>query len=165
MWLSGEWDKHVRHWVSYSATWWSHYLRLSAHFSTCAFSLGVKWSYVPCSEVSVGFLLPAVPVSSLLAAMMDKKVLPWIEDQPALVEQNQYAGSNKQAIISIRSGALRTVWVYEIHFNAVFLMLYLWNNKDLSPSAQLPPERSYTLGDKNHKPRPLVPNGQGHAHG
>jgi len=42
------------------------------------------------------------------------------------------------------------------------LMLYY---KDLSPSAQLPPERSHTLGDKNHKPRPLVPNGQGHAHG
>jgi len=62
-------------------------------------------------------------------------------------------------------------------------MLYL-GNKDLSPSAQLPPERSYTLGDentctaintssidgwlygevKNHKPCPLVPNGQGHAH-
>ena len=34
-------------------------------------------------------------------------------------------------------------------------MLYIWNNEDLSPSAQLPPERSYTLGDKNHKPRPL----------
>jgi len=44
-------------------------------------------------------------------------------------------------------------------------MLYIWNNKDLSPSAPLPPETAYTLGDKNHKPRPLVPNGQGHADG
>ena len=44
-------------------------------------------------------------------------------------------------------------------------MLYNWNNKDLSPSAQLPPETSYTLGDKNYKPCPLVPNGLDHAHG
>ena len=44
-------------------------------------------------------------------------------------------------------------------------MLYLWNSNDRSPSAQLPPERSYTLGYSNHKLRPLVPNGQGHAHG
>ena len=63
------------------------------------------------------------------------------------------------------SGALRTVQVFEIHYIAVVLMLYLWNSKDLSASAQLPHERPYTLGDKNHKPRPLVPNGQGHAHG
>jgi len=25
--------------------------------------------------------------------------------------------------------------MYEIRFNAVFLMLYLWNNKDLSPTS------------------------------
>jgi len=62
------------------------------------------------------------------------------------------------------SDALKTVRVYEIHLNALFLMLYLWNSKDFSPSAQLPPEISDTLGDKNNKPRPLVPMGQGHAH-
>jgi len=43
-------------------------------------------------------------------------------------------------------------------------MLYIWNNKDFSPSAQLPPETSYTLGDKNHEPYLLEHNGQGHAH-
>jgi len=55
------------------------------------------------------------------------------------------------------SGALRTVRVYEIH---LFLMLYIWNNEDLSPGAQLPRETSYTLGDNSHKPHPLVPNGR-----
>ena len=59
------------------------------------------------------------------------------------------------------SGALRTVRVFEIHFNAVLLMLYLWNSKDLSLSAQRPHETPYTLGVKNHKLRPLVPDGQG----
>ena len=43
---------------------------------------------------------------------------------------NEHTGKITTLSSTNLSGALRTVRVYEIHFNAVFLMLY---NKDLSP--------------------------------
>lgn len=57
------------------------------------------------------------------------------------------------------SDAVGTVEVYEIYFHVVILILHVWNNQDFSPSAQLLPERSFSLGDLNNKPNPIISHG------
>ena len=78
-------DKRARRWATYRATYTVKSI-IRGYQPVCyciyAFSLGVKWSYISCLEVSTGFFPPAVPyttcfISLLVAVMLETGTLYW----------------------------------------------------------------------------------------
>jgi len=91
MCLNGEWDKHEAFSKSLSDTMQSMFR--GSLFFYLHLPFGVKWSYAPCLEVSIGFIPPAHTVYDLFHPYWQpwwlKQVLQSIENQLDLVKQNQ----------------------------------------------------------------------------